>query len=90
MVAKGPVAHKDGDITIDQDGKLDAGGREIMYTRDGSLSLDSEGYLVTSSGERVLGYVMTDGMDDDGTINYVDADSPDIEAKRWIKNIENT
>ena len=26
MVAKGPVAHKDGDITIDQDGKLDAGG----------------------------------------------------------------
>lgn len=87
MVAKGPVAHKDGDITIDQDGKLDAGGREIMYTRDGSLSLDSEGYLVTSSGERVLGYVMTDGMDDDGTINYVDADDPDIEAADGLRTL---
>lgn len=87
MVAKGPVSHKEGEITIDQDGKLDAGGREIMYTRDGSLSLDADGYLVTSSGERVLGYVMTDGMDDDGTINYVDADDPDIEAEGGLRTL---
>lgn len=87
MVAKGPVSHKEGEITIDQDGKLDAGGREIMYTRDGSLSLDADGYLVTSSGERVLGYVMTDGMDDDGTINYVDADNPDIEAEGGLRTL---
>lgn len=87
MVAKGPVSHKEGEITIDQDGKLDAGGREIMYTRDGSLSLDADGYLVTSSGERVLGYVMTDGMDEDGTINYVDADDPDIEAEGGLRTL---
>lgn len=86
MVSKGPVAHKDDDITINN-GQLDAGGREIMYTRDGSLSLDSDGYLVTSSGERVLGYTMTDGMDDDGTVNFVDADDPDLEATDGLKTL---
>lgn len=86
MVSKGPVAHKDDDITI-TNGQLDAGGREIMYTRDGSLSLDADGYLVTSSGERVLGYTMTGGMDDDGTVNYVDADDPDLEAADGLKTL---
>lgn len=86
MVSKGPVAHKDDDITINN-GQLDAGGREIMYTRDGSLSLDSDGYLVTSSGERVLGYTMTDGMDDDGTVNFVDADDPNLEATDGLKTL---
>ena len=93
MVAKGPVAHQDGDIELDTDGTIqDAGGREIFYTRDGSFSLDSEGYLVTSSGERVLGYTMTnddgiEGMEADGTINFVDLESEGLEADGGLKTL---
>ena len=88
MVAKGPVAHQDGDIELDTDGTIqDAGGREIFYTRDGSLSLDSEGYLVTSSGERVLGYSMVGGMDADGKINFIDSEDPDLEAAEGLKTL---
>lgn len=80
MVAKGPVSHGgEGSITM-KDGAIDAGNREVMYTRDGSFSLDAEGYLVTSNGERVLGYTMTGGMDEDGTVNFVDADGKDVKA----------
>ena len=88
MVAKGPVAHEDGDIELDTDGTIrDAGGREIFYTRDGSLSLDSEGYLVTSSGERVLGYSMVGGMEDDGKINFIDSEDPNLEAADGLKTL---
>ena len=92
MVAKGPVAHEDDDIELDTDGTIqDAGGREIFYTRDGSFSLDSEGYLVTSSGERVLGYSMesngTQGMDADGKINFIDSEDPDLEAAEDLKTL---
>ena len=92
MVAKGPVAHQDGDIELDTDGTIqDAGGRESFYTRDGSFSLDSEGYLVTSSGERVLGYSMesngTQGMDADGKINFIDSEDPDLEAAEDLKTL---
>lgn len=92
MVAKGPVAHEDDDIKLSADGTIeDAGGREIFYTRDGSLSLDSEGYLVTSSGERVLGYSMesngTQGMDADGKINFIDSEDPNLEAAEGLKTL---
>lgn len=92
MVAKGPVAHQDDDIKLSADGTIeDAGGREIFYTRDGSLSLDSEGYLVTSSGERVLGYSMesngTQGMDADGKINFIDSEDPNLEAAEGLKTL---
>lgn len=92
MVAKGPVAHQDDDIELDTDGTIqDAGGREIFYTRDGSLSLDSEGYLVTSSGERVLGYSMesngTQGMEADGKINFIDSEDPNLEAAEDLKTL---
>lgn len=88
MVAKGPVAHQNGDIELDTDGTIqDAGGREIFYTRDGSLSLDSEGYLVTSSGERVLGYSMVGGMEDDGTIKFVDSEDQNLKAAEDLKTL---
>lgn len=94
MVAKGPVAHGDDDIQLNADGSTiqDAGDREIFYTRDGSLSLDSEGYLVTSSGERVLGYSMTnddgtEGMEADGTINFVDLESEGLKADGGLKTL---
>lgn len=101
MVSKGPVAHKKDDIKI-KDGTIeDAGGREIFFTRDGSLSLDSEGYLVTSSGERVLGYSIkinnanggaggnaTSSMDDNGTINFIDSEAKGLEADEGLKTLK--
>lgn len=99
MVSKGPVAHKKGDIEMNQDGTIkDAKGREIFFTRDGSLSLDSEGYLVTSSGERVLGYSVegkngngttaTNSMADDGKINFVDSEAKDLKASDDLKTLK--
>ena len=92
MVAKGPVAHEDNNITLNDGTIEDAGEREIFYTRDGSLSLDSEGYLVTSSGERVLGYTMTDdkdteGMEADGTIKFIDLESEGLKADEGLKTL---
>lgn len=99
MVSKGPVAHKNNDITLKNDGTIDnAGGREIFFTRDGSLSLDAEGYLVTSSGERVLGYsVKTDGaggaggtvgMTPDGTINFIDSEDKNLKVDDGLKTLK--
>ncbi len=48
-----------GVITIDPANKnilTNASNIEILYSRDGSLSIDSQGYLVTADGLRVLGY----------------------------------
>ncbi len=78
MVSKGPVANTKDDITIDnKTGELqDSKGREIFFTRDGSLSLDSDGYLVTTTGERVLGYSVNGSIRNDGKIKFVDIDGP--------------
>lgn len=78
MVSKGPVAHGKNDIKLNnKTGELeDAGGREIFFTRDGSLNLDSEGYLVTTTGERVLGYSVNGSITKNGTIKFVDMDNP--------------
>lgn len=86
MVAKGPVSNGGADgIELDQNGTIEnAGDREIFYTRDGSLSLDADGYLVTSSGERVLGYAVTGdnktSIKEDGSMEIVDAESQDLKA----------
>lgn len=54
----GPIYHTGGKL----DTALDAPGffeietpRGVRYTRDGSFSLDSEGFLVTKRGDKVLG-----------------------------------
>ncbi len=59
----------------------------VMFTRDGSFTLDDNGNLVTSDGNRVLGYAMENGSDvsvdyNDGvaTVNYVDPDDADTQA----------
>lgn len=54
MVSRGPV---DGKVSLTADNKMsDAGGMDVMYTRDGSFNLDPEGNLLTSDGFRVMGY----------------------------------
>lgn len=93
MVAKGPVAFtKDDAVEIHKDGVSKdeiANGKKlnIMYSRDGSFTLDTDGNLLTSDGYRVLGYSVkgfamdgtteTESVADDGRINFVDADSKD-------------
>lgn len=92
MVSKGTTAHKGTEITLKQGGEIDnAGGREVFFTRDGSLTLDSDGYLVTTTGERVLGYSITDGkidgMDQNGKINFIDSESQTLEAEDGLKTL---
>lgn len=50
---------------------------QIMFTRDGSFTLDSEGNLLTSDGYRVLGY--SNYINADGTVNFADADTSVIQ-----------
>lgn len=77
MVARGPGAFAKTTISVD-DTKHEIKGapdHEIYYTRDGAFGVDNSGNLVTSDGYRVLGYMMTGGIDDAGNVNFVDADA---------------
>lgn len=72
MVSKGPkifdnslqVNHKVGAHTI-TDQSLQNSTSQIVYSRDGSFTLDEEGNLLTSDGYRILGYSLTN---DDSSI----------------------
>lgn len=64
MVSKGPHIF-DGSLKVNhQAGSHNITGQsgassQIMYTRDGALTLDEEGNLLTGDGYRVLGYSLT-------------------------------
>ncbi|WP_300386313.1 flagellar hook-basal body complex protein, partial [Clostridium sp.] len=66
MVSKGPkifgnnlqVNHQIGSHTITEQSLLGS-SNQMMYTRDGALTLDEEGNLLTGDGYRVLGYSLT-------------------------------
>ena len=74
------------------DNPSDAGQMNILYTRDGNLTLDCQGNLLTADGYRVMGYILTDGdknsivKEDDDNVNalgkaqFVDADSADLKV----------
>ncbi|MBU3159034.1 flagellar hook-basal body complex protein [Clostridium frigoris] len=76
MVAKGAVG---GEVSLDTTTNTitDASAFQIAYTRDGALSLDDNGHLLTSDGQRVLGYGMSpaslDNTTDPATATFVDA-----------------
>ena len=52
------VSHNSGNHSINQN-SLTTSGASLMYTRDGSFTLDREGNLLTSDGYRVMGYSVT-------------------------------
>jgi len=54
MVGKGAIT---GSVTLTGD-QINKSGFDISYTRDGALTLDDAGHLLTSDGQRVLGYAM--------------------------------
>ncbi|WP_238916529.1 flagellar hook-basal body complex protein [Clostridium sp. YIM B02555] len=69
---------------------------ETLFTRDGNLTLDYQGNLLTADGHRVMGYYMTSATNTGGTANatslaynatsgaieatYVNADMKDLQA----------
>lgn len=81
MVSKGPkifddslqVNHKVGAHTI-TDQSLENSTSQIVYSRDGSFTLDEEGNLLTSDGYRILGYSLTN---DDSSIPAT-GNAPDL------------
>lgn len=88
MVSAGPVVI-DGQNPIDPDTHtLQGGVSQISFTRDGNLTLDKDGNLLTADGYRVMGYMFEDGngpaIEDDGngnfTMNRVNPDSEDLKA----------
>ena len=66
------------------------GNTELLYTRDGNLTLDKDGNLLTSDGRRVMGYLVTvtdeevtkskvvsatSSLDENGDALFVNADA---------------
>jgi flagellar hook protein FlgE len=61
-IIKGDGVVTDADGNIIPNGEImDANGMTIQYTRDGSFTLDEQGNLLTSDGNRVLGYALIQG-----------------------------
>lgn len=81
MVASGPALHggQNTSIGVDADSNQTIpDNTSVSYTRDGSFVLDNEGNLLTTSGHRVLGYAIVNGvngtnMDANGDILYVES-----------------
>lgn len=76
MVAAGPV---NGNIAISSNA-IGTGGNmtETLYTRDGNLTLDKDGNLLTSDGYRVMGYNVGSALVPTATgitANFVNADA---------------
>ena len=62
MVTNGPIK---GAVTLDATKNTIVSSEfDISYTRDGALTQDSEGHLLTSAGSRVMGYAIN------GSISY--------------------
>lgn len=74
MVAKGPDLFKDNSLNVNNSAgahnvdttSMTKSGTEILYTRDGAFSTDDNGDLVTTNGDRILGYSLTN---DNSTIS---------------------
>ncbi|MDS1002856.1 flagellar hook-basal body complex protein [Clostridium sporogenes] len=89
IVGRGPLqdGHSDDYITLDTDKHEIKDGKdmEIMFTRDGTFSLDSKGNLLTGDGLRIFGYENTNAqikysVADDKKQNVIDKPS-DFDAK---------
>jgi len=63
IVNYGATGIDGGNPLTDTHGLASGGDMDILYTRDGNLTLDYEGNLLTSDGRRIMGYLMTDGLD---------------------------
>ncbi len=80
-------------VLLKTDNTVDStNGMNLLYTRDGALTLDNEGNLLNSDGLRVLGYAVSDAtntsLDYDATgkpvLNYADADSQSLKTEPML------
>lgn len=101
MVGSGLVDYENGGVTVTPATKAIGGGNmDISYTRDGNLTLDHEGNLLTSDGFRVLGYILKaegeqvpnggvasadKSIDKDGKVHYINADAIDANGKSVVQ-----
>ena len=79
LVGKGLVDYAGGN-TVDNNNALtsatgDTGVMDILYTRDGNLTLDKDGNLLTADGYRVMGYAVTDSTSAAATKNATSFDA---------------
>ena len=78
IVANGPI---EGTITVDDKHNMGTSTLDTSYTRDGALTLDDAGHLLTSDGLRVMGYAIGattyDAATGVPTIAFVDANDKD-------------
>ena len=105
MVGKG-VADYSGGNTVDSNNALtssatDKGVMDILYTRDGNLTLDKDGNLLTADGYRIMGYAVTDSNGtptsgtpqatsfdaSTGTVLKVNADAVDSTGKSTVATV---
>ncbi|MBU3176402.1 flagellar hook-basal body complex protein [Clostridium estertheticum] len=81
IVANGPI---DGTIPVDDKHTMGTSTLDTSYTRDGALTLDDAGHLLTSDGLRVMGYAIGattyDATTGVPTIKFVDANDKAIKA----------
>lgn len=67
IVGSGPTIFGDNAINVNQstgqhnvdENSLSQSGMNLMYTRDGSFTLDNQGNLLSSDGLRIMGYSLT-------------------------------
>lgn len=78
LVAKGPVpitnigttGSTTAGIVLDTNHNITTANLTPSYTRDGALTLDNEGNLLTSDGYRVMGYALATSAGGTGSIVY--------------------
>lgn len=82
IVSQGPAVTGDNTIQVSQAAgahsidstSLASSGSKLMYTRDGSFTLDRDGNLLTSSGYRVMGYSLTNDSNSEVATSQKPAD----------------
>jgi flagellar hook protein FlgE len=98
MVSKGDAV---GTVTVDATNGISGGTmQETLFTRDGNLSLDKDGNLLTADGYRVMGYPIKEGtpagasaatsIDANGNVMFVDADAVNASKKSDLIAIPGT
>jgi flagellar hook protein FlgE len=91
LVSKGDA---NGTVTVASNGISGGTMQETLFTRDGNLTLDKDGNLLTADGYRVMGYPVkvktatnsaasaTTSFDASGNVMFVDADAVDATTKK--------
>ena len=94
IVASGATSFEE-ENPINEDGTFGAVSNEMLYTRDGNLTLDKDGNLLNANGYRVMGYLYVDSnnadvpsIDKDGKAYYVDADATKDDGGKKISALE--